>query len=160
MDEEGSFTKRQDARTSLPQFEDERPLFHSNQTPPGPSESFLLSGSDVKVPYTINRYLRDYQREGIKFIYHNYAKSRGCLLGDDMGLGKTVQVNLHVTMYRLNLLRTAHFSLFLFSFRSLASWLQFCGKQVHGKTLKTISHSFCCHRSHQNKFRRYYECQI
>uniref|UniRef100_A0A672RND9 DNA excision repair protein ERCC-6-like 2 n=1 Tax=Sinocyclocheilus grahami TaxID=75366 RepID=A0A672RND9_SINGR len=90
--EEDSFTKRQDARSSLPQFEDERPLFHSNQTPPGPSEPFLLSGSDVKVPYTINRYLRDYQREGIKFIYHNYAKSRGCILGDDMGLGKTVQV--------------------------------------------------------------------
>uniref|UniRef100_A0A671LC05 DNA excision repair protein ERCC-6-like 2 n=1 Tax=Sinocyclocheilus anshuiensis TaxID=1608454 RepID=A0A671LC05_9TELE len=92
MEEEDSFTKRQDARSSLPQFEDERPLFHSNQTPPGPSEPFLLSGSDVKVPYTINRYLRDYQREGIKFIYHNYAKSRGCILGDDMGLGKTVQV--------------------------------------------------------------------
>ncbi|KTG34914.1 hypothetical protein cypCar_00017527 [Cyprinus carpio] len=92
--EEGDskFTKRQDARTSLPQFEDERPLFHSNQTPPGPSEPFLLSGNDVKVPYTINRYLRDYQREGIQFIYHNYAKSRGCILGDDMGLGKTVQV--------------------------------------------------------------------
>ncbi|KAF4109865.1 DNA excision repair protein ERCC-6-like 2 isoform X1 [Onychostoma macrolepis] len=90
--EEGSFAKRQDARTSLPQFEDERPLFHSNQMPPGPSEPFLLSGSDVKVPYTINRYLRDYQREGIKFIYHSYAKSRGCILGDDMGLGKTVQV--------------------------------------------------------------------
>ncbi|XP_051759238.1 LOW QUALITY PROTEIN: DNA excision repair protein ERCC-6-like 2 [Ctenopharyngodon idella] len=92
MEEEGLSTKGQNVRTSSPQFEDERPLFHSNQTPPGPSEPFLLSGSDVKVPYTINRYLRDYQREGIKFIYHNYAKSRGCILGDDMGLGKTVQV--------------------------------------------------------------------
>ncbi|XP_073675019.1 DNA excision repair protein ERCC-6-like 2 [Garra rufa] len=92
MEEEDRSTKHQGARTSLRQFEDERPLFHSNQTPPGPSEPFLLSGSDVKVPYTINRYLRDYQREGIKFIYHSYAKSRGCILGDDMGLGKTVQV--------------------------------------------------------------------
>ncbi|KAK2898693.1 hypothetical protein Q8A67_010111 [Cirrhinus molitorella] len=92
MEEKDSSTKRQEARTSLRQFEDERPLFHSNQTPPGPSEPFLLSGSDVKVPYTINRYLRDYQREGIKFIYHSYAKSKGCILGDDMGLGKTVQV--------------------------------------------------------------------
>ncbi|KAL0186868.1 hypothetical protein M9458_018538, partial [Cirrhinus mrigala] len=92
MEEEDRFTKRQDARTSLRPFEDERPLFHSNQMPPGPSEPFLLPGSDVKVPYTINRYLRDYQREGIKFIYHSYAKSRGCILGDDMGLGKTVQV--------------------------------------------------------------------
>ncbi|XP_048065793.1 DNA excision repair protein ERCC-6-like 2 isoform X1 [Megalobrama amblycephala] len=92
MEEEGSSTKGRNVRTSSPQFEDERPLFHSTQTPPGPSEPFLLSGSDVKVPYTINRYLRDYQREGIKFIYHSYAKSRGCILGDDMGLGKTVQV--------------------------------------------------------------------
>ncbi|KAK7934277.1 hypothetical protein WMY93_005173 [Mugilogobius chulae] len=48
------------------------------------------------VPYTINRYLRDYQREGIKFMYNNYTRSRGCVLGDDMGLGKTVQVFLIV----------------------------------------------------------------
>ncbi|XP_067269700.1 DNA excision repair protein ERCC-6-like 2 isoform X2 [Pseudorasbora parva] len=92
MEEEGSSTKGWNARTSSLHFEDERPFFHSTQMPPGPSEPFLLSGSDVKVPYTINRYLRDYQREGIQFIYHNYAKSRGCILGDDMGLGKTVQV--------------------------------------------------------------------
>ncbi|XP_072289091.1 DNA excision repair protein ERCC-6-like 2 [Eucyclogobius newberryi] len=47
---------------------------------------------EVEVPYTINRYLRDYQREGIKFMFNNYIRSRGCVLGDDMGLGKTVQV--------------------------------------------------------------------
>lgn len=51
-----------------------------------------LNNAGVKVPYTINRYLRDYQREGIKFLYNNYIRSRGCILGDDMGLGKTVQV--------------------------------------------------------------------
>ncbi|XP_026887493.2 DNA excision repair protein ERCC-6-like 2 [Electrophorus electricus] len=71
--------------------EDEKPLFHTNQSP-GPSEPFLLSGNGDQVPYTINRYLRDYQREGVKFIYNSYVKSRGCILGDDMGLGKTVQV--------------------------------------------------------------------
>ncbi|XP_076021280.1 DNA excision repair protein ERCC-6-like 2 isoform X2 [Genypterus blacodes] len=48
--------------------------------------------SGEKVPHTINRYLRDYQREGIRFIYNNYVRTRGCILGDDMGLGKTVQV--------------------------------------------------------------------
>lgn len=52
----------------------------------------LCDGSEDIVPYTINRYLRDYQREGIRFIYSNYRHSRGCILGDDMGLGKTVQV--------------------------------------------------------------------
>ncbi|KAI7797376.1 putative DNA excision repair protein ERCC-6-like 2 [Triplophysa rosa] len=93
MEEEDSgASKLQYTSASVPQIENERPLFHSNQRPPGPSEPFLVSGSDVKVPYTINRYLRDYQRDGIKFIYYNYAKSRGCILGDDMGLGKTVQV--------------------------------------------------------------------
>ncbi|MCJ8735006.1 hypothetical protein PDJAM_G00241900 [Pangasius djambal] len=72
-------------------FEDEKPAFQTNQKPPGPSEPFVLSGA-IQVPYTINRYLRDYQREGVKFIYDSYVKSRGCILGDDMGLGKTIQV--------------------------------------------------------------------
>ncbi|KAK3565787.1 hypothetical protein QTP86_015048 [Hemibagrus guttatus] len=72
-------------------FEDEKPAFHTNQKPPGSSEPFVLSGT-IQIPYTINRYLRDYQREGVKFIYDSYLKSRGCILGDDMGLGKTIQV--------------------------------------------------------------------
>ncbi|CDQ71022.1 unnamed protein product [Oncorhynchus mykiss] len=70
----------------------EKPLFLCSQTPPGPSEPLVLSQSGVAVPYTINRYLRYYQKEGIQFIYDNYAQSRGCILGDDMGLGKTIQV--------------------------------------------------------------------
>lgn len=53
----------------------------------------LELGDEDRVPYTINRYLRDYQREGIRFIYNNYIRSTGCILGDDMGLGKTVQVH-------------------------------------------------------------------
>lgn len=71
----------------------EKPHFHSSSlAPPGPSEPLMLSRSGDKVPYTINRYLRDYQREGIRFIYDSYVQSRGCILGDDMGLGKTIQV--------------------------------------------------------------------
>ncbi|XP_029572376.1 DNA excision repair protein ERCC-6-like 2 [Salmo trutta] len=70
----------------------EKPLFLCSQIPPGPSEPLVLSQSGVAVPYTINRYLRYYQKEGIQFIYDNYAQSRGCILGDDMGLGKTIQV--------------------------------------------------------------------
>ncbi|CAD6971939.1 unnamed protein product [Tilletia controversa] len=45
----------------------------------------------VQVPKTINRFLRDYQREGIQFLYRCYAEGRGGILGDDMGLGKTCQ---------------------------------------------------------------------
>ncbi|XP_062310171.1 DNA excision repair protein ERCC-6-like 2 [Osmerus eperlanus] len=71
----------------------EKPLFHSSSlSTPGSSEPLILSQTGDKVPYTINRYLRDYQREGIQFIYHSYVQSRGCILGDDMGLGKTIQV--------------------------------------------------------------------
>ncbi|KAI1900065.1 hypothetical protein AGOR_G00046200 [Albula goreensis] len=70
----------------------EKPLFHNSQVPPGASVPFALSCTGESIPYTINRYLRDYQREGAKFIYNSYARGRGCILGDDMGLGKTIQV--------------------------------------------------------------------
>lgn len=54
--------------------------------------AFKLSDNGDFIPYTINRYLRDYQREGVQFLYGHYANKRGCILGDDMGLGKTIQV--------------------------------------------------------------------
>ncbi|KAJ8262866.1 hypothetical protein COCON_G00153230 [Conger conger] len=70
----------------------EKPLFHNTQSLPSASVPYALSGNDASIPYTINRYLRDYQREGAKFIYRSYARGTGCILGDDMGLGKTIQV--------------------------------------------------------------------
>ncbi|XP_037634320.1 DNA excision repair protein ERCC-6-like 2 isoform X2 [Sebastes umbrosus] len=74
-------------------FTQEKPLFPSSVTDARLCVPLELSDVDGdRVPYTINRYLRDYQREGIRFIYNNYIRSRGCILGDDMGLGKTVQV--------------------------------------------------------------------
>ncbi|XP_033875288.3 DNA excision repair protein ERCC-6-like 2 isoform X1 [Acipenser ruthenus] len=69
----------------------EKPFFHDRK-PPGPAVPCMLSEHGECIPYTINRYLRDYQREGVRFIYSHYVKGRGCILGDDMGLGKTVQV--------------------------------------------------------------------
>lgn len=71
----------------------EKPVFPNSV--PNPHSCVSLELNDVdgdRVPYTINRYLRDYQREGVRFIYNNYIRSSGCILGDDMGLGKTVQV--------------------------------------------------------------------
>lgn len=47
---------------------------------------------DLQVPAPLNQYLRDYQREGIQFLYDHYKEGEGAVLGDDMGLGKTVQV--------------------------------------------------------------------
>ncbi|XP_041855810.1 DNA excision repair protein ERCC-6-like 2 isoform X3 [Melanotaenia boesemani] len=78
-------------RPGLNHFTQEKPLFPGSITDPSLCIPFDLNDED-KVPYTINRYLRDYQREGIRFIYKNYIQSTGCILGDDMGLGKTVQV--------------------------------------------------------------------
>lgn len=61
-----------------------------------PSYQYLPMYLDVKknvcVPAAINRWLRDYQREGVRFLYKHYANNSGGILADDMGLGKTVQV--------------------------------------------------------------------
>ncbi|NXG89094.1 ER6L2 protein, partial [Stercorarius parasiticus] len=69
----------------------EKPYFPDRNLP-SPAVPFKLSDSGDFIPYTINRYLRDYQREGAQFLYGHYANKRGCILGDDMGLGKTIQV--------------------------------------------------------------------
>ncbi|XP_041107374.1 DNA excision repair protein ERCC-6-like 2 [Polyodon spathula] len=78
-------------RSFIFDYEDlEKPFFHDRK-PPGPALPCMLSEHGECIPYTINRYLQDYQREGVMFIYSHYVKGRGCILGDDMGLGKTVQ---------------------------------------------------------------------
>jgi SNF2 family DNA or RNA helicase len=46
----------------------------------------------LKVPGAINTFLREYQREGVRFFHRQYRAGKGALLGDDMGLGKTIQV--------------------------------------------------------------------
>ncbi|XP_003783046.2 DNA excision repair protein ERCC-6-like 2 [Otolemur garnettii] len=69
----------------------EKPYFPDRKFPSS-AVAFKLSEDGDSIPYTINRYLRDYQREGAQFLYGHYIKGRGCILGDDMGLGKTVQV--------------------------------------------------------------------
>lgn len=38
------------------------------------------------VPASINRYLKDYQRAGIRFIHGRIVEGKGCILGDDMGV--------------------------------------------------------------------------
>lgn len=40
----------------------------------------------IMVPAAINTYLRDYQRDGVRFLWRQYTEGRGGLLGDDMGL--------------------------------------------------------------------------
>lgn len=56
--------------------------------PPSALEPLVLS--DVySVPASINRYLQDYQREGVSFLFSHINQKRGAILGDHMGLGKT-----------------------------------------------------------------------
>ena len=43
------------------------------------------------VPAALNCHLREYQRDGVRFLYALWASKRGGVLADDMGLGKTVQ---------------------------------------------------------------------
>jgi len=40
----------------------------------------------------IARWLRHYQRAGVRFLVQKYQMNEGGVLGDDMGMGKTVQV--------------------------------------------------------------------
>lgn len=46
---------------------------------------------ELQVPASINKFLRSYQRDGIRFLFRQYALNMGGILADDMGLGKTVQ---------------------------------------------------------------------
>eukprot|EP00117_Sycon_ciliatum_P038425 scpid14362/ scgid0364/ Putative DNA repair and recombination protein RAD26-like len=72
----------------------EKPRF---QTSAGCNKTaYMLTGTGVtpavSIPAPLNQYLRDYQREGAKFLFKHFEQKQGCVLGDDMGLGKTVQV--------------------------------------------------------------------
>lgn len=62
-----------------------RPTF-----PRDPSQAlvpFVLDElAHTEVPAPINVFLREYQREGIRFIYDRYKEGKGGVLGDDMGL--------------------------------------------------------------------------
>jgi len=56
-------------------------------------EAFVLDAEhSVRVPSSLNTHLREYQREGVKFLFDRYMLNRGSVLGDDMGLGKTIQI--------------------------------------------------------------------
>ncbi|KAB0373079.1 hypothetical protein FD755_014738, partial [Muntiacus reevesi] len=82
----------------------EKPYFPDRKFPSS-AVPFQLSENGDSIPYTINRYLRDYQREGAQFLHGHFIRGRGCILGDDMGLGKTVQFFqpffLFVSLYSL-----------------------------------------------------------
>lgn len=70
-----------------------RPGFFSSSVDEGKFEHLVLDDTKgIKVPSSQNKFLRDYQREGVRFLWEIYKQGRGGILADDMGLGKTVQV--------------------------------------------------------------------
>lgn len=46
---------------------------------------FDNKGQSVEIPASINRFLRGYQRDGVRFFWSHYRRGEGGLLGDDMG---------------------------------------------------------------------------
>ena len=63
-----------------------RPAFirKPDQPPLGPLTLDSVQG--IKVPAGINTFLREYQRDGIRFFWKRYQDGYGGVLGDDMGL--------------------------------------------------------------------------
>ncbi|KAK1232195.1 hypothetical protein PQX77_004676 [Marasmius sp. AFHP31] len=54
----------------------------------------VLDGEEcLEIPGPINTYLREYQRDGVKFFWNQFRNGLGGLLGDDMGLVRTFVVS-------------------------------------------------------------------
>jgi superfamily II DNA or RNA helicase len=60
--------------------------YYQGQTSPMPDRSVLQS-----LPAIITDALRDYQEEGVAWLYERCTNESAALLADDMGLGKTLQ---------------------------------------------------------------------
>ncbi|KAI1112193.1 P-loop containing nucleoside triphosphate hydrolase protein [Nemania sp. NC0429] len=77
---------------------EEKPQFDpsSGIKPCHPYKDIKIAGG--LIPASLAQYLRDYQIEGVQFLYDLFVHQRGGILGDDMGLGKTVQVAALLTV--------------------------------------------------------------
>ncbi|KAJ8128643.1 hypothetical protein O1611_g4992 [Lasiodiplodia mahajangana] len=77
---------------------EEKPQFDpsSGIKPCHPYKDIKIAGG--LIPASLAQYLRDYQIQGVQFLYDLFVHQRGGILGDDMGLGKTVQVAALLTV--------------------------------------------------------------
>jgi hypothetical protein len=77
----GSMSQEPSSRPNFPLSDEQRnigPLELDSDTP------------DICVPAPINRFLKEYQRTGVKFFLDKYRKNHGGILGDDMGFVRIV----------------------------------------------------------------------
>ena len=63
-----------------------RPAFRLGPTQQRLGPLVLDQRKHIQVPPAINTFLRDYQRDGVEFLYGKFRGSMGGMLGDDMGL--------------------------------------------------------------------------
>ena len=60
--------------------------------------------SRVQVPASINGFLREYQREGVRFFWDCFKEGRGGVLGDDMGLVRVlVKMRIYYSVVNISL---------------------------------------------------------
>ncbi len=69
-----------------------RPDFPVTEAQKATASLVLQNTPQLKISDPINWFLREYQRDGVRFLYNCYRSGRGGILADDMGLGKTIQV--------------------------------------------------------------------
>lgn len=67
------------------------PLPKSRRRLAGLLEDAYSQGAGPELPDGLDERLRDYQREGVRWLYRLGKAGLGALLADDMGLGKTIQ---------------------------------------------------------------------
>jgi len=58
---------------------------------PHPTEPDMELANGLRIPGDISRYLFDYQRTGVQWLWELHQQMVGGIIGDEMGLGKTIQ---------------------------------------------------------------------
>ncbi|PPQ63446.1 hypothetical protein CVT24_004978 [Panaeolus cyanescens] len=86
-EEEADTEEDSEPDIAMQKYLEARPGFPLNKEQKPLNALVLDQDQGVEIPSSINTYLRDYQRDGVKFLYRQYQQGCGGLLGDDMGLG-------------------------------------------------------------------------
>ncbi|KAI5181034.1 DNA repair and recombination protein RAD54 and RAD54-like protein [Nematocida sp. AWRm80] len=66
--------------------------------PPSPAGSLVFAPRAYVEPALL-KYFKDYQVEGVKFVFERLLTSKGVILADEMGLGKTFQAVMIVYLF-------------------------------------------------------------